>query len=760
MKSMTKSVVRKLKKMWVRTIGISLVISMAMAMLLAGLYSGEVFDYSTNKYFEDNKMPDIFYEYSSPQNQTEVENTLQNIDDVKSYQLRLRTGGSYDWEGESYTVLVYGIDDPGQNDINVMNLDSGRYYSDRTGALAITGMEDKGIDSGNDVELILQGNSINITVTGIVSSPEYMFPTAQPEYSIPIGGNIVILFLDLQTVQDLIGFGVNDVLVLLTEDGSADEVTSALEPFGIQKMTEKNEHPSKLYMDIGAAKMRGFFPIIALIFMIVGFISIFMTIYRLVKSDSRYIGVMMSLGYTRRQIVWSYMSLAIVITIIGGTLGTLFGLGLTQSVVEISMSMYKNMQLTLPFSPMPFLLSWIYILITIVFSVWIPVTLITRTSVREALDYKPKMRVKSTRAFSSRFSKMTTMGLRNSFRNPGRAILTYFVVGMTIGVAGSWAVMTDSAFGYMVEQWDADKWDLRGDFAMPVSEAEINESFLGLQPGDTESIIPFVHMSGEVRRGGNEQGSIIIGCNDLKNVRDFELETGELDFSRAVITFNLAEELNIEPGENIEIDVGGNSVDLEVSGVVYDVMALTVYMERSNVQSLLGSDNVTGVFVTLNNVDYDFVKQKAASMRASPMVIRVVVQDEIAKTLTDVMDQAFAMLYFFFFVCIIIAFVVAGSAVIISAMERDVEFAAMDTLGISKGKIAKSIIIEMGVLAFFSSIIGVPLSYFFGWLMAKVMEEILFFFPIVLVIGGSIITFLMGFVFVMISSLIPIRYFL
>ena len=56
------------------------------------------------------------------------------------------------------------------------------------------------------------------------------------------------------------------------------------------------------FMQMGVDKMNYMMPMISVIFMIVGFISIMMTSYRLVLNDSRFIGVLMSLGYSRWKI--------------------------------------------------------------------------------------------------------------------------------------------------------------------------------------------------------------------------------------------------------------------------------------------------------------------------------------------------------------------------------------------------------------------------------------------------------------------------
>ena len=102
--------------------------------------------------------------------------------------------------------------------------------------------------------------------------------------------------------------------------------------------------------------------------------------------------------------------------------------------------------------------------------------------------------------------------------------------------------------------------------------------------------------------------------------------------------------------------------------------------------------------------------------------------------------------------------VVAASAIIISTMERDIEFATLETLGIPRSKVIGSMLIEISIIGVFSALLGLPFAYLFGRLFAIVMEEILYYFPIVFAFSAMVITFVFGFLFIFASSVFPIRY--
>ncbi len=756
MKLITKSVIRKLLKMKLRIVGILLVIAFASAMLLMGLYGAGSMDATVEYYVEESKMPDVFVEFSSPQNESDVEAALQASPDVDVYDMRLRAQGIYTYKGEIFSALLYGIRDPDNDRISELGREKGRMFSASGEAVVIKGMEDQGAKPGATAEVLVGGQTINLSVTGTVKSPEHMFASSYIDYSIPVTGTLVIFFMPLEDLQAVIGDGVNDIVVLYADGGSAKGVSEDLDAFGVSSVMVQEDHPSVAYMKVGADKFRGMMPLMSAVFMFIGFISIFMTVYRLVQNDSRYIGVMMSLGYTRREIVRGYMVMGLVLAVIGSILGLILGVIFTIGVVDAAVNMYGSMDIIMPFLPVPLVITVVYTFLLVLLSVYLPVRAITRQSVREALDYKPRVRIRKYGAGSGRMSRTTLMGLRNATRNPGRTALTVFVVGMTIGAAGSWLVMMDSAMGHVFDNLDAEEWDLRVDLLSPMDEDDVNATFLGLDEGEATDIVHFSHLTVLTRHGGEKLGANLMTSDGLTTVKDFNKAEGKLDFSGAVITNMLGKELGAGVGDTITLEVGADSVDLKVTGIVYDAMLYAVYTGRDPVAAFVPTTQVSGVYILLE--DPGRAEELAEDIRYIPEVSNVVIQKEIVDTLEEIIGTSMGMLWFFFFINIIIAFVVSGSAVIISSMERDVEYATLDTLGIPRARVAKSILLEMSILGVLSAAIGIPVAYLLGEVFAMILEEVIFYFPVVFAFGITMVTFLAGFAFVMFSSAIPIRY--
>ncbi|RLF69096.1 MAG: hypothetical protein DRN57_01870 [Thermoplasmata archaeon] len=736
-----------------RALAMIMVVALASAMLMTGLYSGLIFDHSIDAFIEETNFPDVFIELSGSANRSDIEDLISRTDWIETYELRLKLDGRYLHEGKTYPAVIIGRDDPRRDDISKLLLKDGEFFAGPDSGCAVAGMEHIGVKTGSTAHFSIGSSSFEINISGTVQTPEYIFASSVPDSTLPLPGDMVVLYMNLSALRDLSGMDVNEIL-LIDHDGKDEEVVSELgkELPPVSRVIYQKSHPSVVFMKIGAGKMRNMFPLFSLIFMLVGIISIFMTFYKMVMNDSRFIGILMSLGYSRARIIASYMSFGGILALLGSILGIVLGLLFTQGIMYYTIAMMGDIKVAYPPDIMPFIIGIFYSLGSVMISVGIPIILVTGKSVREALEHKPSIRV-ATIPFSLPISRTSLMGIRNTFRNPGRTLLTILVIGMSVGVAGSWIVLSDSAWSYMTEQVNQDTWDLRVDFAPEISRDNVS-SVIDME--NTDYVIPFTYRAGQVTGGGGSESTFVVISDRVLEIRAFEIESGELDPSRSVITNKLASELGVGPGDRITITVGSRTLETTVGGVVYDILMHAVYLDSSTGSSLASPDMTSGVFIKLE--DRGTAREQAVYLDGKDGVSRVTVQDDIIRSMDETFGQAMGLLYFFFITCLIISMVVAASAIIISTMERDMEFATLDTLGVPRSGVVLSMLLEIGIIGILSAILGVPFSLLFGKLFAIMMEEILYYFPINVAFAQMMIIFSFGLAFVLLSALFPLRY--
>ena len=757
MRRATRAAVRKLGRMRWRVVAISLVVAMAMAMFVSGLYGGAVLDSSVASFFEDSRMPDLFVGLPGHADATAVASALDAADGVGAYSLRLRATGGYSYRNETLPVALVGMGDPARKDICALDLVSGRLFLGPGEAVAVAGLEGKGARAGAALHVRLGGSDLPVNVTGVVRSPEYVFTSAYADMALPTPNTLLVLYMPLADLQAAVGPGINDVIVLLMPGADREAVASALGPFSPDSMVYREAHPSVVFMEMASSKIKNMLPVIGGVFLFIGFVSVFMTMMRLVQTDSRYIGVLMSLGHGRWEVVRSYLAMGFVLALVGALMGSALAFLMTYGIISASIRLYLSLAITFPLDVWPFLAGAVLIASVVLISAAVPVLLLTRSSVRDALEYRPRSRVRTARAGPARLSRLTRMGLRNAARNPWRMAVTVLVVGATIGTAGMWLVLSDSAFGYMTEQIEADTWDLRATFAAPVPSAGVDAAYLGLGPSQASYVIPLTSLTADARVGGVHSGAVVMASDGMARTRHFEAREGRMDFGGAVLSSKLADDLHASVGDTVELRIGPAVASLRVTGIAQEALATALYTEPANLGPLFPSDNCTDALVALAP-GAPPAADAAASMRSLPQVAAVRVRSEVVASFESILATARGFFAFFLLISVLITLAVAGSAVIIGTMERDVEFATLDTLGFTRRHTAKAVLAEMVVLGLLSAAVGIPMAYALAWMLAGVMASVLFYFPVVLLAGATATTFAVGLASVLLSSAMPVRY--
>ncbi|MEM3341604.1 MAG: FtsX-like permease family protein [Thermoplasmata archaeon] len=809
MKKIDLMIVRKIGRMKARAVAFSLVLAVASSLFMTGLYTAEVLSYSTDTFITSSKMPDVFIEFSGSVNITDVEKAMRDAG-ISTFQPRLKLYGTYLNRGEVYPLIIIGVEDVAQQQININKLNTGR-YSDCTSftpqtlpaalntlpieANAVSGSEKIGADADKQIGILLAGKNYTVNITGTVRAPEFAMMGYMAEPSVPLPLDIVVLFVDidcLRLMADVPSEMIND-LVLLLEGADRTAVESAISNNGlpVKSILYQKDHPTVVMMGMGVDKMRYMMPLFSVIFLIIGFISIMMTSYRLIAADTHYIGVLMSLGYTRTRICRAYLVFGYFLTVLGYSGGIGLTFLFTYYIAKTMMDLWASFSLVFPFAPMPFLYGLLFSAVAVMFAVIFPVITVTRSTVREALDSKPKTKVfaaKSKHPLMQKLpalSRVTLMGIRNTVRNPPRFVLTVFVIGLTIGASGSWLIMTDSVISFFEKNRAAEQWDLRADFIMPQPESNATiiieyisnnmQQWSGEGCFTLEASVPFIAGAGSVLYNGQTESAIIIGSDKIREVKSFGVMEGEVDFYKGVVvTAELAKDMGISAGDTITYGIGNASSTSRVAGVVSELFVKAVYTSEQEMEKITGR-NYTGIYLRfgytrINIEDIDdnsfrdtkefkvFLDNISSSARRHPLVSRVTEKEKVEDSMANLLNQALKSLWVFFIITVSIAAIVSGSLVIISAMEREMEFATLDVLGISRWNIAKSILVEMTVLGLASSLTGIPLAFLFGKIFAIIMEKILFYYPLIFAFGAVIITFLSGFGFVLISSAAPVRY--
>ena len=740
----TKMMLRQLRGRKLSIALSSFIIAWALAMMIAGLYSSEVIETSASISLEDSGMPDLFVSLYESRSPDEVNDVLSQISDG-TYSLRLREAGQVIVNGTPLKATIIGIDDPTRTDICRLTVLEGRLFESPYEGVYVAG----GKDLSGAVQLIVGGSSIQLNMTGQVRSPEYLFNELQAGTVISGSGGETIIFVPLSTLQSVSGDEINDIVLMLA-DGSRDSIIGSLAALPVSSMTFREDHPTTVFVLMGADKMAVMLPSISAVFVLIGAVSIFITMYRLVVSDSRNIGVLMSLGVRRRHIATSYLGFGMVTLLFGGAFGCLLGYAFTVAICSMALQMMGGVPMVLPFYPAPFLVALFLTAAVVMAAVLAPVAAVLRKDIRSALSYVPKTRVwaggRSGRSLS------VSLGARNLLREPKRTIAVVIAVGLSVGAAGSWLVMLDSSLSYVDEQSSSYLWDVSISLTAPVDADQAVDHFTG---GGVTQIMPYVTFTGLAWSGGRSAGAVMTASPNMSDIRAFELRSGSLDFNGAVVANKLAGELGVSASDQLTFVVGGSTIELTVTGVIDDIQTNAVYTSNKTALAVTGGDVCQGVFVTLRSSE--LTDEYIASIIDDPWVAGAASRQEAVGSLDDLLSGAVSLFQGYFVLNLLIALAVATSAIVVSTSERDLEFATLSSLGTPRSFVLRSLMVEVGLLALLSALAAVPFAFLLAQGFAVLMEESVFYIPIALSVASALTVLVLGWLFIWPSVMWPIR---
>ncbi len=195
------------------------------------------------------------------------------------------------------------------------------------------------LDVGDSIVAIINGRRKLLHVVGVAFSPEYVFQI-KPGDMLPDPQHFGILWMEhevLANAFDMDG-AFNDVAFGLQKGASLDEVIHRadliLEPYGCLGSFGRKDQLSHLLLegDIQGLRTRGL--IAPTIFLCVAAFLLNVVLTRLTSLQREQIAALKAFGYSNLQIAWHYMKFVLLITMIGGAIGTLGGMGLAQRVYK------------------------------------------------------------------------------------------------------------------------------------------------------------------------------------------------------------------------------------------------------------------------------------------------------------------------------------------------------------------------------------------------------------------------------------------
>ena len=451
------------------------------------------------------------------------------------------------------------------------------------------------------------------------------------------------------------------------------------------------------------------FPFITGMLAMVAGITIFLSLQRLVQSQSREIAILRTLGIPRSAIIPGFMAAPLIMGLIGSALGILLGafyggpamVSVYESVIGIpAIGFYTETSLI-------FEIFAITMLVVMVSGIR-PALQASRTQPLEVLRGENEIRLSSRWVQVATSRLPSTMGLtvRSSIRKPARMLLTFLAVGLSMLIFGTMTMMMDSMddiFGNDGINWDAQVNVLPGGEGPVIewaNEAGADYEQLLVFPGSAEGDGRIFSAYGLDEFSTSRESMITL------EILEGSIPEKDGDIPQVLVDEGTMKFLGWEVGETHTLVFGTKSSDVEISGTTFE-MARTVYFHRNDLSQITGIE-ATSILLSLP-------EQVEVDGHLADLSVGITEKQDLIDSFDALKEFQKGFFNAIMALGIIIAIAVLFNTLLMNLSERDTELATLRVLGAPISKIRMMMLGENIAIG----LIGGILAVFFTVLMAQ-----------------------------------------
>ena len=633
--------------------------------------------------------------------------------------------------------------------------------------------ERAGYDVGDTVEVLLPRGtaSTEVELTGLVGYPE--------------GGSLngaTLTLWDTPSSQELFLDGedaFNDIWVTAEDGVSQEELRDAVEPVLPADVVAgtgddvADQRADDLLEAIGF--ITTFLLVFALISLFVGAFIIVNTFSILVAQRSRELALLRALGASRRQVMRSVQVEALVLGLLGATIGLVLGVGLA----VLLRALFGQFGLDLEGQPLIF--GWRTVVVSYLVGVavtmaaaYFPARRVGRiapvqalsddialpeTSIRRRVQFgallalggfvslgfglvldvpkplvfigvgigavllavaaaspllsRPMLHV-AAMVYRRLFGTVGTLAGQNSLRNPRRTAATASALMIGLALAGTMVVIADS----MKASTDAAIEDaFVGDYVVSnVVSGEFN-SAIGDQMAEVDGVKQVVRMRFQFLLIDKDDTFATaldpssIGALGLNVVEG----TSDLRERTVLVQQTFADEEGVSVGDELAVEVPDGKQRWEVVGIVEDTPILFTGAVTS-LDTFVGAgfEPADNALIVFEEDGASGVKARLDAIVEELPVVTVLDQEEFAQDRRDSINQFLLIIFALLGLALLIAVLGIVNTLALSVIERTREVGLLRAIGLSRKQLRRMIRLESVVISLLGAVLGVAMGVVFG----------------------------------------------
>ncbi len=770
--ALNRKLLRDLFEMWGQALAIALVVAAGVAMFVMYLSNFDSLRRTQHAYYEQQRFADIFVTLKRAP--WRLRDRLAEIPGVSALDTRVVAAVTLDVPGleEPASALMVSIDAEQRPAVNDLFVRRGQWIdaSRPDGVLASDGfMTANRLGLGDHVGAVINGRRRSLTIVGVALSPEHVY-NIRPGELVPDDRRFAVLWMErraLASAFDMDG-AFNDVALRVSPGASSAEVMAQLDrllaPYGAVGAVPRALQLSHWTLENELSQLQTFGFLLPAIFLAVAAFVLNVAMTRALTLQRPQIAALKALGYGNRALAWHYVKWALLIASGGALLGILAGAWLGHAIMGLYNDFFHFPTLLYRLPPR--------VVVEAVAITGVSATLGAYSAVQRAVRIPPAeaMRPESPARYrrsiverlfrEGRLSQATRMVIRNVTRHPFRAVASVtgiafaaaiLVVGFTFIAAMDQLITTQFSV--------AERQDVLLTFVEPRSpEAQFA---LARLPG-VLAVEPQRIVAARLQSGHRYRNLAITGVDPgarLRRIVNARGQAMDIPPSGLVLSRLLAEVLDTAPGQILSVQVLEGrrpALQLEISGVVDDVLGLSAYMNLEALHRLLREGDVMSGAALLTDVSADVPLSR--TLKRLPAIAGASFTSAVVRNFREIMAANLNLSIFINVVFAgIIAFGVVYNAARVSLSERSRELASLRVLGFTRGEISWLLLGELALLTALALPLGGVLGYGLARWIAGALGSEVYRFPFVMTRSALAWAFLSVLAATVVSALIVRR---
>jgi putative ABC transport system permease protein len=744
--SLDRKLLRDLKRLRTQALAVASVLACGVALFVMSVGMYDSLERARDRYYDTARMADLAV--SVVRAPDPVANDLAAIPGVNALETRVSGIGLLDLANTSDSVSARLVSLPEGRSLRVNDvwLREGRWPDptrDNEVLINEAFAEANRLAPGAKLTAVIYGRQRVLEVTGIASSPEFVFAVA-PGGMLPEPERFGVIWMNREALGrafDVDG-AFNDVVLRLAPGASVQdtifEIDTRLARHGGRGAYARDRMISAQFLADELRSLQTMASILPPIFLLVAVFLLNVSLSRLVATERSNIGLLKSFGYGHVAIGLHYGKFAIAFALLGAAVGVVLGKYIGDYMADLYAKVYRIPDLEFDAQPSVYIWSIFVALCAAVLGASQAVYRAVRLPPAAALAPPAPVSFGRLGAGIERAARSldakSRMVARRIARFPRRSATT------VLGIAFALALLITSqhvplSMNYIIAVTFgvAQRMDATLTFAETADEQILTE--VARLPGVLR-VEPLRATEVVFTAGPYQRRETLMGLSEkgyLFRLLDQQLKNVRVRSDGVTLSHHLASKLGVKVGDQVTVQATDGhraTAHLTVVAVVKPFLAGAAYMEiQALSRALREPGRVSAAYVLMDRAARDAFNRRVKEL---PVIAGVSFMDNAAASMQKMFNEGSGFFAYMFvtFSCLMAAGV-AYSAARVTFAEQERDLATLRVLGFSRREVSYVLLAEIGILLLVALPTGALLGALLSrWLMAQFQTE-LYYFPYV-----------------------------